>query len=145
ISFMVLGLSVALPVFSEHLLPVKDNSKVIARIAPFDVNRIFIEGDRIKSVRGVEGNYLLQQDTQAGQIFIKPLVPKHPFTIFLTTENNKNYQLQLVPSAMSSETLMLKPSGNAVSLFITSVISLMRAMVEDKNLDDYQVHSFHLK
>lgn len=93
---------------------VADNETITAYIAKSELTRIFVAGDRIKHVRGIEGVYTYQNDNEQGAIFIKPTVSytKQPFSLFITTEYGKNYMLLLVPKETTADSIMLVPKDS---------------------------------
>ena len=95
-------------VFALQTKDIKDNQTAFFKISMKELTRIFVEGDRIQSVRGLEGNYQLTKNEAHGAIFIKPIQLK-PFNVFLTTEAGHNYTLFLTPIDIPSEVIQLKP------------------------------------
>lgn len=92
---------------------VVDNETTSAKISSVDVTRIFVEGDRIKSVKGIKGAYTRENDEKNGEIYLQPspLFQHRAFTVLIDTEHGKHFTLLLHPIASPSETLMLVPKG----------------------------------
>jgi type-F conjugative transfer system secretin TraK len=112
-SLVLVSLWLASPVFALQIKNVVDNETTSAKISSLDVTRIFVEGDRIQSVKGVKGAYTRENDEKKGEIFIQPTsaYQDHAFTLLINTEQGRHFTLLLRPTASPSETLMLVPKG----------------------------------
>jgi conjugal transfer pilus assembly protein TraK len=105
--------SIASPVFALQIKNVVDNETTSAKISSVDVTRIFVQGDRIKSVKGLKGAYTRENDEKNGEIYIQPtpLYQTRTFTLLIDTEQGRHFTLMLHPTSSPSETLMLVPKG----------------------------------
>lgn len=92
---------------------VVDNETVSIKISSVDVTRIFVQNDRIKSVKGIKGAYTRENDEKNGEIYLQPttLFQHRSFTVLIDTEQGRHFTLLLNPTASPSETLMLVPKG----------------------------------
>lgn len=92
---------------------VVDNETTTAKISSIDVTRIFVQGDRIQSVKGLKGAYTRENDEKNGEIYLQPsaLYQNRAFTILIETERGRHFTLLLNPTSSPSETLMLVPHG----------------------------------
>jgi conjugal transfer pilus assembly protein TraK len=90
-----------------------DNETVMAKVSSTDVTRIFVLGDRIKSVKGLKGAYSRENDEKNGEVYLQPslLYQDRAFTVLIATEQGRHFTLLLTPTASPSETLMLVPKG----------------------------------
>jgi conjugal transfer pilus assembly protein TraK len=97
--------------YALHIKPVADNQTITAKIAAKELTRIFVEGDRIQSIHGVEGAYIFKSDANQGALYIKPseAYQQQAFNIFITTEQGHNFTLFLIPSSIPAETIQIKP------------------------------------
>lgn len=136
--------------FALQTLTAADNGNVHALIAPTELNRIFVEGDRIKNVRGTEGQYILNQDNQNGQIYVKPTLGKRSFTLFLQTEQGKTFQVSLTPTASVAQTIQLKAINSknpkalkweSSSSYEQVLVKLVTSMIKGESPDGYDVQS----
>lgn len=100
-------------VYALQIRSVVDNETTAAKISSVDVTRIFVQGDRIKSVKGLKGAYTRENDEKNGEIYIQPtsLYQDRAFTILIDTEQGRHFTLLLNPTFSPSETLMLVPKG----------------------------------
>lgn len=100
-----------------QIVPIADNEMANVKISQNNLNHIAVVDDRIKRVKGIEGQYDFQEDADTGHLFLKSNSRK-VISIFITTEKGKTYQLQLKPSSMPAETIVLQPTevneGNSV-------------------------------
>ncbi|HUX79578.1 MAG TPA: type-F conjugative transfer system secretin TraK [Alphaproteobacteria bacterium] len=88
-----------------------DEMKVIeVSISQQGLTRIKVENDRILHVFGIAGEYVLETDTDQGQVFIRPLTldGSHRISLTLTTEAGRTQDLRLIPSHQAPEALILK-------------------------------------
>jgi type-F conjugative transfer system secretin TraK len=99
-----------------QVYPVRNHQTVSAKIAAFDLTRVFIAGDRIESVRGLDGAYQMIRDEKAGAIFIRPqtLFQHQQFSIFLATEQGNDYTLVVTPVATRADNIELKPKASDI-------------------------------
>lgn len=100
-------------IYALQIRNVVDNETTTAKVSSIDVTRIFVQSDRISSVRGVKGAYTRENDEEKGEIYIQPtsLYQHRAFTILLDTEKGRHFTLLLTPTASPAETLMLVPKG----------------------------------
>jgi conjugal transfer pilus assembly protein TraK len=105
--------SVANNAVALQIKSVVDNETTNAKISSVDVTRIFVQGDRIKSVKGLKGAYTRENDEKNGEIYLQPssLYQDRAFTILIDTELGRHFTLLLTPTGSPSETLMLVPKG----------------------------------
>lgn len=100
-----------------QIVPIADNDMANVNISQTNLNHIAVVDDRIKRVKGIEGQYDFQEDADTGHLFLK-CNSRKIVSIFITTEKGKTYQLQLKPSSMPAETIVLQPTevneGNSV-------------------------------
>ncbi len=149
---IILGLSclMFMPIYVfARTLRVDDNTSIKVNISAQEPTRISVAGDRISSLRGVEGAYTVKNDNAQGAIFIKPTeaYQNKPFYVFITTEQNHSYVLQLTPSANAKAGLLvLKPkiadnttsaNGEASSSYETQLTNLVKSMVNGMGSDEY--------
>jgi len=146
----VMSLCFALPTFATQLKLATDNKTVEAKISAKELTRIFVDGDRIVQVRGVEGAYTLNKDNSQGAIYIQP-TPAYrarAFNIFITTEQGHTYPLFLLPLDVPSETIRLKPitAANAAaehwetnSSYEQTLVDLITAMVNRARPEGFAV------
>jgi type-F conjugative transfer system secretin TraK len=105
------------------------------------LTHLYVPNDRILHVTGLEDDYLLQQDNEAGQIYIKPLKQRR-FTLFLQTENNQHYTLTLIPqrhclpSFALPEPLSTNPN---ISAYEKEIVTLIEALENNESLADFEV------
>lgn len=91
---------------------IADNQTKQITVSVQELSRIFVQGDRIQNVRGLEGAYLLTKDGTQGQIFIKPTPPYQtkPFNLFVSTEKGHNFNLLVIATEAPGQDIELKPS-----------------------------------
>lgn len=134
----------ATSIFALQKKAMNDNQTALFKVSAKELTRIFVEGDRIQSARGLEGNYQLTKDETQGAIFIKPAQFK-PFNVFVTTEAGHNYTLLLTPIDIPSEVIQLKPlspikakaeSWEKNTPYSDAIIQLMKSMVNEVPVPD---------
>lgn len=137
-------------IYALQIKPIKDNQTVFAKISSNELTRIFVQNDRIQSVRGIEGAYQITKDETEGVIFIKPsyLYQNHAFNVFVSTEQHHNYGLLLSPMNIPAENIELKSLSPSKKLaerweknspYSDILISLMKAMEADEHPEGYAV------
>lgn len=107
VSLGVLGLVWTPLAFALQTVSVGANQSASATIGLGDYNRLFIENDRILSVKGKQGQYQLQSDPQLGDVYLYPQQSDKPIVLYLSTEKKKTVQLKLEPQSIEAQTLAI--------------------------------------
>jgi len=118
-------------------------------ISAYDLTRIFVKGDRIQNVRGLEGAYFLIKDAGQGQVYLKPslIFQQKPFNLFITTEQGHNYNLFIQAKGVPGQDIELKPTTPSRvatiweknSAYSQVLLKLIAAMMNDDPPDGYAV------
>jgi conjugal transfer pilus assembly protein TraK len=148
IFFILSGIAEALQV-----KPIQDNKTVLVKIASKEQSRIFVKGDRILVVRGLDGAYDLKKDDDLGDIYIQPspYYQHKIFNLFITTEQGRTFSLLASPLDIPAETIELKPLSPSLTLakrwetnspYAETMVNLISAMVNHANPDGYAVIHF---
>lgn len=128
---------------------IRENQTVNANISSVDVTRIFVAGDRIKSIRGIKGAYTRENDEANGEVYIRPTASyqNRAFTVLITTENDRHFTLLLNPLAVPSDTIMVLFKDKAslekaakvekASPYEKSLIELAKSMVAGVQPEGY--------
>lgn len=109
---VLLGGLVTMPTASaEQVKMVVDNKTIFAKAAATELTHVYVAGDRIVNVRGVEGAYSLKKERTDGTIFIQPTpaFQQKSFTLFLSTEQGHTYPLLLTSVQVPAESIRLQP------------------------------------
>lgn len=106
------------------------DSRVHFKISLHDLNRIEVKNDRIAQVFGKSGAFLVEQDLENGQLYLKPTPQngRRPLSVTLTTEKGQVQDLLLTPYDVPGETLILKEDQTSV---LKRVLKIMKE--EDKD------------
>lgn len=124
-----------------------DNSEIHAMISVREVNRISLEGDRIKSVAKAPIGYDVVPEPSTGDLYLVPshgAHQNHPVNMFITSERGYTYQLLLTPSDTPSEQLIIQgPSKRPletkpVAPRRQALAALMRGMITGEFMDAYR-------
>ena len=102
---------------ANHRLMLNEEHRLSAPIASHSLNRLVVVGDRIQHLFGEDEAFSLQSDEQSGQVFIKPSLGNgnKPLVLTLITENGLTQDLDLIPGASESSTIILKPKSHQAS------------------------------
>lgn len=152
----IIGLIFTTQSFALQIKGVVDNETVSAKISSLDVTRILVQGDRIKSFKGISGAYTRENDKQNGEVYIQPtsLYQSTPFTTLVETEQGKHFTLLLNPIAVPGGTLMLVPKGvgnreaarfEKASDYELTLSHLIRAMATDTIPEGYTISQVNYK
>lgn len=94
-----------------HALQVVDGVEgktIFVKTSTRDLNRIAIEGGRVRMVRAADDAYLTgSADETTGQAMVMPLIDQ-PFGVFVFSESGKTYSLVLQPSDMPGESIVIR-------------------------------------
>jgi|GEM_PF-1755186 len=110
IVFSAFCLMVVFQAHASNPIIVKNNGLSKVKISRKGVTRIGMVKDRISSIYGEEERYILEQEPQLGQVFLKPK-DKEPFQITIVSENGKSIDLHLTPANIENKSIMLKVAG----------------------------------
>jgi hypothetical protein len=103
-----LGLTIHSLQGADYQMDIK--KRLEAPIAKDSMTRIYVEGDRIQQVFGLDGQYVLETDEEMGQIFVKPIDDhsEKSFSITILTEEGVTQDLLLKPEKNNTESICLK-------------------------------------
>ena len=146
----VILLITSVSTYATQIKGVIDNETVSAKISSLDITRIIVQGDRIKSLKGVKGAYTRENDESNGEVYLQPAATyqNSAFTVLVETEKGRHFSLILTPIAVPGGTLMLVPKGvgreeagrfEKSSDYQTMLSQLVRAMATDKVPEGYVV------
>ena len=130
-----------------------DNSEIHATISIREVNRISLEGDRIKSVAKAPIGYDVVPEPDTGDLYLVPSYGARvdrPVNMFITSERGFTYQLLLTTSDTPSEQLIIQGPKKRplrtrpVAPRRQAIADLMRGMINGDFLDDYRRRAAHL-
>ena len=147
----IFGMIFTSQVFALQIKGVVDNETVTAKISSSDVTRIIIQGDRIKSFKGISGAYTRENDKNNGEVYVQPTAAYQstPFTILVESEQGRHFTLLLMPIAVPGGTLMLVPKGvgnqqaarfEQASDYEITISHLIRAMATDSMPEGYTIN-----
>jgi conjugal transfer pilus assembly protein TraK len=99
--------------YAMQIKSMQDNETALFKISANQLNRIFVDNDRIESLRGLSGNYQLLKDEKVGAVFIKPQTnyAVKPFNVFVSTEKGHSYTLFLTPVLIPAQTIKIMPAS----------------------------------
>jgi conjugal transfer pilus assembly protein TraK len=100
-------------VCATQIKGVVDNETITAKISSLDITRIIVQGDRIKSLKGIRGAYTRENDENNGEVYLQPtsLYQNTAFSVLIETEKGRHFTLLLTPISVPGGTLMLVPKG----------------------------------
>lgn len=136
--------------FALQVKFVKDNQTAMVKVSAKELSRIFVSGDRILNVRGLDGAYELKRDENLGEIFVQPTMyyQHKAFNLFITTEKSHTYNLFLTPLDVPAETIEIKPLSPSIKLadrwernspYGQTIIDLMSYMSNNEHPEGYAV------
>jgi conjugal transfer pilus assembly protein TraK len=140
--------------YALQVKAMKDNQSESVKISSKELSRLFVLGDRVQAIRGLNGAYELIKDEKQGAIFIKP-TPYYinkPFNLFITTENGHTFNLLLFPLDIPAESIEIKPLSPSVHIaerweknapYVETLIRLITNMVNDQQPEGYSVVPVH--
>jgi type-F conjugative transfer system secretin TraK len=135
--------------FALQTILIADDQTKRVTISNYELSRIFVKGDRIQNVRGLEGAYILTKDVIQGQIYIKPTpgYQEKPFNLYIATEKGHNFNLVIISKNVLGQDVEIKPitagreaenweKGSEYSQILTQLIS---SMVRDELPSGYSI------
>lgn len=84
----------------------ENNGEIDIVIARDEINRIKVSNDRIKNLKANEDELKIEVEKN-GEIYVKPLYGRDDITLFITTENNSTYKLNLKSKDIKSQQIFI--------------------------------------
>lgn len=86
-----------------------------------EINRIKIEGDRIKEIIGLHKGWQVESDGKNGQMFIRSLQAGNQPAIFtIITEKGKTQDIKLMPKNSKGEVIIIETTGRGKKAISTN-------------------------
>lgn len=150
ILLVILNLLFVSQVYATQIRGIIDNETITAKISSLDITRIIVQGDRIKTLKGIKGAYTRENDENNGEIYLQPTTTYQnaAFTVLIETEKKRHFTLLLTPVAVPGGTLMLVPKGvgreeaaqfEQAADYQTTISQLVRAMATDSVPEGYSI------
>lgn len=131
-------------------IPFADNEQIRAALSNRDINRVFVTGDKIKTIHGPTGLYTAKNDPSDpfGSAYIS-IYSDTSFTIFLATVKGHNFSLLVTPKTMPGRTVILEPTTPSLlsnsqaetDSYQKTLVDLMNNMINLEPLEDYEYFS----
>lgn len=98
--------------FATQKFDVKGADTIEASIDPNSLNRIYLEEDRIQTVKAVHGQFQIDKDEKSGDVYIKPdrNYQSSPIHLFITSEKGFTYSVALTPDMDTPQMIALHNS-----------------------------------
>lgn len=129
---------------SPSVILIKPNVQASIHLSISDMNRIYIENEKIKAIN-FSGNMLSAHNDNSGGIYIN-IYEQRPFTAFVSTNKGLHFSLFIIPKSIPGQTIefkdeSLKSTGN----HICSAIDFhSRKTFELENTVPYERRLIHL-
>ncbi len=94
--------------WAEQQLPADETRPLNATISPSGLSMISIDGSKITNVKYFKDELDVQKDDRTGQAFVEPLTTKKKITLFVTSESNKTYLLNLSPTGKAGDSIVIQ-------------------------------------
>lgn len=91
---------------AQTSLHVAENETIELTLSRTDFNRLFVEGDKITTLRFPEGDLSVEND-QDGSVYLEVKDDK-PFTLFVTTQRGRHFSATIKAFDMTGQTIGLK-------------------------------------
>lgn len=109
---LFLGLLCSVTMAQKTVISFDEDKRIPVKISNTSMNRITIEGDRIREVIGVPEQVAVEKDSQNGHMFLKVPEGSHDkLDITVITESEQAQDLTLQPVEKDSTTLVLQMPG----------------------------------
>ena len=116
VSAMALALllgSISVPSFSGQYLEGNPDDGLIATVSRSEPNLIKVEGRKIRSIHGVEGEFLISPDKETGTVYLKANTDKPLFSVFVTDDAGRHWKLMVKVADVPAETLIIRDRSRA--------------------------------
>jgi type-F conjugative transfer system secretin TraK len=115
LSLLVLILLTASVAYGKQQLSVEPDETLNLSVLDAAYNRLFIQGERIASIRGLPHQYDVEKDEVHGEIYLRlhSADKEEPVSVFLTTERGQHYHLLLRAQPFAEAVTELVPVKKA--------------------------------
>lgn len=111
---LLLAIAASGPTSAQQLVQVDDGETAIVQISSREMSRLRMAVGRIDMLRHTEGELIVQEDKERGELYLRPTIGK-PVNVFITSDSGNTFALLLTPKDVPSETVLLRerirPSG----------------------------------
>ena len=105
--------SISVPAFSGQYLEGSPDDGLIATVSRSEPNLIRVEGRKIRSIQGVEGEFLVTPDKETGTAYLKVNTDKPLFSVFVADDSGRHWKLILKVADVPAETLVIRDRSRA--------------------------------
>lgn len=100
---------------AQTRLNVEENETIELTLSHTDFNRLFVEGDKITTLRFPDGDLRVENDKD-GSVYLEVREEK-PFTLFVTTERGTHFSATIKASEMTGQTIgLMAVNSNSAKL-----------------------------
>jgi len=100
--------SISAPAFSGQYIEGSPDDGLIATVSRSEPNLIRVEGRKIRSIQGVEGEFLVTPDKETGTAYLKVNTDKPLFSVFVADDSGHHWKLMLKVADVPAETLVIR-------------------------------------
>ncbi len=104
--FMVVLKSFGYERVKPQIISLENNDQISVTMSKVDLNRIFVDGDKITSINAPSGYFSAHNDN-AGNVYVS-LGQTRAFTVFISTQMKKNFSILVIPKAEPGKTIEFK-------------------------------------
>ena len=105
--------SISAPAFSGQYIEGSPDDGLIATVSRSEPNLIRVEGRKIRSIQGVEGEFLVTPDKETGTAYLKVNTDKPLFSVFVADDSGRHWKLMLKVADVPAETLVIRGRSRA--------------------------------
>ncbi len=109
----LLLVSVSTSALSGQYLEGNPDDGLIATVSRSEPNLIRVEGRKIRSIRGVEGELLITPDKETGAAYLKTNTDKQLLSVFVADDAGRHWKLMLKVADVPAETLVIRDRSRA--------------------------------
>lgn len=127
-----------------------DNEQIKVVLSNRDINRVFVTGDKIKTIQGPTGLYTAKNDSfdTSGSAYIS-IYGETSFTMFVSTVKGHNFSLLITPKTVSGRTVILESTTPTLLTnaptetdgYQKTLIDLISNMINLEPCEDYEYFS----
>ncbi|MGE0207163.1 MAG: type-F conjugative transfer system secretin TraK [Candidatus Babeliales bacterium] len=131
LSFYVLSIMPALAWSGQEII-IPNNGEGMAQIARTSLNRIYLNEDHVAQITSLNGELVIQKDTENGQFFVKPTDEQreNPIEIFISTEKGNHFALSLKPLTVKAQNIGILLEQPKQKINDEKLITLVKEMNE---------------
>lgn len=107
IALAAFGLSTSSAMALQEVIPAEGQNAFV-KISAKETTRIYLDGGKIRSIIGTDGELTVEKDEERGQIFVRPTIQGKPVNLRVIAASGATYNLVMQPVDIPQEDIVIR-------------------------------------